>query len=262
MAGATPSVDPGGDVVGALVAQQQELRALVEGRGEDELRRPTRCAGWSATDVLLHLAQTNEAAVASVEGRLEGFALGGVAGEAAADVDELADAAVVAERDASPGEVRDRWQGSAGAQAAAFASCDPHARVVWVAGDLAARTLASTRLSETWIHTVDVASAFGIVPAPTDRLWHIARLAWRTVPYAFARAGRTLHGAVAFELVGPTGGSWSFRPAADHEPLTVVRGSAVDLCEVAGQRAEAADTDLLAEGPDADAVLALVRTFA
>ena len=77
------------------------------------------------------------------------------------------------------------------------APADPHARVTWVAGELSARTLATTRLAETWIHTGDVAPAFGS-SSPTVRLWHIARLAWRTLPYAFARPGAT--GPVAFEL--------------------------------------------------------------
>ncbi len=255
-----------GDVVAALVAQQEELRTLVADRDDDELARATRCEGWSAADVLLHLAQTNEAAVASVEGRLEDFRLGGVGGESAADVDELADLAVAAEREAAPTAIRDRWWASAQAQAEAFRGCEPSARVLWVSGELAARSLASTRLSETWIHTVDVASAFGVRPAPTDRLWHVARLAWRTVPYAFERAGRPLAGPVAFELVAPDGSTWAFGLDAPDvgavPPATVLRGSAAALCEVAGQRADAADTDLTAEGPEAADVLALVRTFA
>ena len=44
--------------------------------------------------------------------------------------------------------------------------------------------------------------------------------------------------------------------------MTGVRGPALDLCRVAGQRADAADTALAATGPDAEAVLDLVRTFA
>lgn len=252
------------DVVRALGQQQDELRELVDGRTEAELLRPTRCEGWTAADVLLHLAQTNEAALASVEGRLEGFTL---APDAAAvpedgDVDDLAAAAVAAERHLTAAAVRDRWLASADAQLATFERCDLHARVAWVAGWMAARTLASTRLSETWIHTVDVASAFDLVPAPTDRLWHIARLAWRTVPYAFERAGCPLQGPVAFELTAPSGDVWSLHPPDDTPAVTVVRGTAADLCEVAGQRADASGTGLRAEGPDAEQVLRLVRTFA
>ena len=63
-----------------------------------------------------------------------------------------------------------------------------------------------------------------------------------------------------FELLGPSGEAWSFVP--DEPALTTVRGPAVELCLVAGQRADAEDTSLEATGPDGQAVLELVRTFA
>jgi uncharacterized protein (TIGR03084 family) len=129
-----------------------------------------------------------------------------------------------------------------------------------VAGQLAVRTLATTRLAEAWIHTGDVAIAFGPLPAATDRLRLVARLAWRTLPYAFTRAGRTMAGPVAFELVGPSGDEWRFAP--DEPAATTIRGSALELCLVAGQRAHASQTGLTGDGPDTAAVLALVRTFA
>src|SRR5829696_1776179 len=108
------------EVIAALRDQQEELRGLVADRDEADLLGPTRCPGWHAADVLLHLAQTNEAAVASVTGRLESFRLGGVDGSVAGDVDALADLAVVAEREQPPGAIRDRWWRSAEDQVAAF----------------------------------------------------------------------------------------------------------------------------------------------
>jgi hypothetical protein len=66
---------------------------------------------------------------------------------------------------------------------------------------------------------------------------------------------------VAFHLTGPGGDEWRFEPD-DGPAATLVTGPAADLCQVAGQRADAAATALTATGPDADAVLALVRTFA
>ena len=120
--------------------------------------------------------------------------------------------------------------------------------------------MATTRLSEAWIHTGDVAGALGVELAPSDRLWHIARLAWRTVPYAFTRAGRTPPGTVAFELRGPDGDEWAFEP--DDPASTTIRGDALDLCLVAAQRAEPAATGLRGDGPGAAEVLELVRTYA
>jgi len=129
-----------------------------------------------------------------------------------------------------------------------------------VAGELSSRSLATTRLAETWIHTGDVAAVFGPSPVPTDRLWHVARLAWRTLSYAFERAGRALAGPVRFELTAPSGESWDFAP--ESEPLTTIRGDAVELCLVAARRVEPEDTGLRGEGPDAGVVLELVRTYA
>ena len=248
------------DPVAALQAQQHELATCVANATESDLLRPSRCPGWTVADVLLHLAQTNEMAVASVEGRLREHVdavaaripqVGGIDAWAGAFVDlERGDAVAM----------RERWRASARAQVDAFAGADPDARVDWVVGSMAARTLATTRLTECWIHTVDVAVAFGPPPAPTERLWHTARLVWRTIPYALDQADLAVSGPVAFVLDAPDGSTWTFGDPAD--AATRVTGSALDLCTVAGQRGTAADTSLRGEGPDADAVLRLMRTFA
>jgi uncharacterized protein (TIGR03084 family) len=162
-------------------------------------------------------------------------------------------------RGPSGAEIFQRWKDNAAALRQALREVDPHARLTWVAGELSVRTLAVTRISECWIHTGDVAGALDLPLPPTDRLWHIARLAWRTVPYAFTRAGKTLTGPVTFELTGPAGEPWHFESEG---AVTFVRGTALDLCNVAGRRALPHEVGLRADGPDAEAVLDLVRTFA
>ena len=238
-------------IVTALADQQAELSALLVGLDEPGWQRPSRCEGWTVADVVLHLAQTNEMAVASARGRFA-EAMSELAGglAPASSVDDGADLMVARERGMPP------WEDLA----KVLRACDPGRRVVWVAGELSARTLATTRLAETWIHTGDVAAAVGRVLIPTDRLWHVARLACRTLPYAFARAGRELTGPVAFELRGPDGGAWDFVP--DSLPLTTIRGDGTELCLVAARRVDPRDTRLRGEGPDAAAVLELVRTYA
>jgi uncharacterized protein (TIGR03084 family) len=250
------------EIVAALTEQQAELARLLAGLGDADWERPSPCEGWTLSDVVLHLAQTDELALASAEGRfpekVEELARG--LGPAA-NVDDGAGLMVERERGAPGPIVRDRWQTSADVLRDAFAAAEPRTRVVWVTGELTVRTLATTRLAETWIHIGDVAEALGTAIPPTDRLWHIARLAWRTLPYAFARAGRgELAGPVAFELQSPGGEQWEFVP--DGEALTTIRGDAAELCAVAAQRVRAPDTNLTSHGPDAEAVLELVRTYA
>lgn len=69
-----------------------------------------------------------------------------------------------------------------------------------------------------------------------------------------------MNGSVAFDLVGPTGAPWQFGTEVD--AATIVRGPGVDLCAVAGRRRLPDQTALVATGPDAEAVLRLVRTYA
>lgn len=248
------------EILSALAAQQAELAGLLADRTDDEWQLPSPCEGWTVADVVLHLAQTNELAIASAQGRLAEVAGGFGAGPGSGDVDETAALMVAEQRDVPVSELHKRWETGVALLQSVLTGADPHERVQWVAGQLSVQTLATTRLSETWIHTGDVAEAFGIELAPTDRLRHIARLAWRTIPYAFERSGRELHGPVAFELHGPKGDEWSFVP--DDDPVTVVRGAGVELCMVAGRRMDPAATGLRGEGPDVDEVLELVRTYA
>ncbi len=250
------------DILSALASQHAELGELVDGCANEDWERPTRCEGWDVAAVLVHLAQTDEFAIASARGEFDHHPHGllGEGEQQKVSVDDAAAAQVDVDRAAGGEAIRQRWHDASQAMRAAFAAGDPHRRVTWVSGRLSLHTLAATRLSECWIHTGDIASAFGIELEPTDRLRHIVRLAWRTLPYAFRRADKEMHGPVALELVGPNGDKWRFDPEAP--ALTTIRGSAAEFCDVAARRIGPDATDLVGNGPDAAEVLRLVRTYA
>jgi uncharacterized protein (TIGR03084 family) len=248
-------------ILNALGEQHGELAALLEPLDDGGWASPTRCEGWSVADVVLHLAQTDEFACASLDGRLaEASAALDAGWENPGDVDDAAGAMVAHERGLPNAALLERWSATAGTLRTALAAGDPHRRVRWVRGELSIHTLTATRLAECWIHTGDVAEAVGVEPVATDRLEHIARLAWRTLPYAFARAGRELAGPVELDLVAPSGARWHFVP--DTEPLTRIEGAGADLCLIAARRVAPEDTSLRGTGPDARAVLELMRTYA
>jgi uncharacterized protein (TIGR03084 family) len=251
-------VDP---AVAALAAQQAELSALLGGLAGADWHAPTRCEGWDVSDVVLHLAQSNEMAIGSATGHFAAVLTNLTEGIArTGSVDDGVALMVERERGLTPAELEERWTSGAAQLLAVLAAMDLSTRVQWAVGLLSARTLATTRQAETWIHTGDVAEAVGITLPPTDRLQLIARLAWRTLPYAFSSTGRTMAGPVAFRLLSPGGESWDFVP--DQPAVTTITGPAVELCAVAARRLDPAATMLVGVGPDADAVLALVRTYA
>jgi uncharacterized protein (TIGR03084 family) len=250
------------DLLAALAEQHAELAQLVDGCTDEDWERPTRCVGWDVASVLLHLAQTDEMARASARGELESLADGlmGPLEQQTVTVDEAAAQLVGQQRSMGGPAIRQRWHDASRTMRAALGDADPHARVTWATNRLSVQTLAATRLSECWIHTDDIAGTLAIELAPTDRLRFIARLAWRTLPYAFARAETAMHGPVALDLVSPGGERWRFDPEA--APLTTIRGSVVEFCDVAARRADPNETELVGDGPDVDAVLRLVRTYA
>ena len=250
------------DILIALTSQHAELARVIDGCTDDDWERPTRCEGWDVAAVLLHLAQTDEFATASAQRELDLFHHGflGNRKRQTVSVDDAAAAQVDADRAAGGDAIRQRWYDASQAMRAAFNAGDPHQRVTWISGQFSLRTLATTRLSECWIHTGDIASALGIELQSTDRLRHIAWLAWRTLPYAFQRADTAMNGPVALDLIGPNGEHWRFDP--DRPALTTIRGSAAEFCEVAARRVDSDATDLVGDGPDAAAVLRLVRTYA
>ncbi len=248
------------DVVGALAAQQDELSGILDGLTDDDWRVPTRCEGWDVADVVLHLAQTDEMALLSASGRMAPAGTAFRRAPGAVTVDDAATIMVGRERGAPVADLRTRWSTGAARLLEELRGMDLSSRVTWVAGELSARTLTTTRLAETWIHTGDVADAVGLGLPPTGRLRLIARLAWRTLPYAFSSAGQEPSGPVAFRLTGPAGEAWDFVP--EEPEITTISGPATDLCAVAARRVAPPDTSLRGEGPDAAEVLALVRTYA
>ena len=243
------------DPIDALAAEEDRLDGLLAGLDAGEWERASACAGWTVRDVVLHLAQTEEAVVAS----LGGGAFAAPATAEASTVDDLMAAWVEAERDADDDPL-ERWQKARLEALDALRSAPADQAVQWAAAPLKPRTLATTRLSEHWIHAMDVAEPLGRELPDTDRLWHIARLAHRTIPYAYARAGRSDAPSVFVELEPPGGGEpWTF---GDSDAACSILGSASEFCRVAARRLPAAESSLEGRGPGADEVLSLLRTYA
>jgi uncharacterized protein (TIGR03084 family) len=238
-----------------LAAEQDRLDEVLGGLGRDDWGLPSAAAGWSVSDVVLHLAQTEELVVASAGGDPAPFARDA---ERGGSIDELAARSVEDERSTPPAEVYRRWRAARHAALDALRSCPPGTRLPWATNALSPATLATTRLAEHWAHALDITDALEIAYPDTDRLRHIAWLAVRTLPYAFAVAGLQAH-PVRCELTAPGGERWEFGPADAQSAIT---GPAGAFCRVAARRLDPEASGLTATGPDAASALRVVRTYA
>jgi uncharacterized protein (TIGR03084 family) len=121
-------------------------------------------------------------------------------------------------------------------------------------------SMATARIMETWAHGLDVADALGIERPPTVRLRHVAHISVRTRDFAFSVHGRTPPAdPFRVELAAPDGSTWTWGP---EDAAQRIVGSALDFCLVATQRRHRSNTDLKADGPDADAWLDIAQAFA
>ena len=248
----------------AFVEEAASLDSFLADLTAEQWLAESACPGWTVSDVVLHLAQSEEGVVGSfdrddptqpylpyVEEVLPGAEAGGA-------VDTVASAAVAGERPEDPSEVLDRWRAAHAAVIERFSAAPPGRRLAWISVPLSARTLAATRLSEHWIHGMDIREPLGRPAADTDRLGFVARLAWRTLPYAFAQRGETAP-SVSLVLTAPGGGTWHF---GEDGAAVTVEGPAGEWCRVAARRVSPDQTSLQASGPGSGRVLELARTYA
>ena len=152
------------DVIDDLTAEQDALEAVLAALPGDAWLHPSAAEGWTIADVVLHLAQTEEAVVASA-GAAERYGWQRYGDT----VDTAMDALVRAER-TEPAVIFERWRTARRAAVAALRAADPRQPLRWVTTALKPRTLATTRLAEHWAHALDVTVPLGVDYPDTARL--------------------------------------------------------------------------------------------
>ena len=235
-----------------LEAEQDSLEDILAGLDDAQWAAASGAEGWTVCDVVLHLAQSEEAVLASTAGTSGAT---GLAPETT--LDQVMDRLVQAER-AEPALVFSRWCEARRGAMSALRAADPGQSLSWVAARLKPATLATTRLAEHWAHGLDITGPLGIAFPDTQRLHHVAWLAHRSLTYAFALAGDQPH-EVRCELTAPDGDVWEYGPG---DADSVITGTAGAFCRVAAQRLAPGQSELRATGPYGPAALGVLRTYA
>lgn len=77
-------------------------------------------------------------------------------------------------------ELWDWFSGQRARMIEAFRGLQPKERLAWLGPDIGGRSLATSRLLETWSHAHDLADTFEVAYPPTERLRHIAHIGFVT----------------------------------------------------------------------------------
>ena len=249
------------DVIADLVEEHEHLEGILSGLDDGQWAAPSAAAGWTIADVVLHLAQTDEAVVQSCDlGRDEPGAMNTWTGLANGP-DDTVDAAVArwVEAERADGEtVFARFRSAWRASIDALRATDPDTRVPWAAAPLRPQVLATTRIAEHWAHGLDITEPLGIGFPDSARLRHVAWLGHRTLPYALSLVGEGAQD-VRAELVGPGGERWSYGP---DDAASTISGPAGAFCRVGAQRLAPEDSGLVTTGPVGALALKVLRNYA
>jgi uncharacterized protein (TIGR03083 family) len=237
-------------LLGIAHAERQRLGRTIQYADPATWEQPSACDGWWNIDVIAHLSAGDTLAAQLVAGdptvELDDFRaqLDGTA----FDVDAFNTWTVSRRAGLSVREVLTLW----GQAAESFLS---HAAMLgddewrerrfdYIAGPIAARYLAQTRLIEWWLHGEDVRATNGLGPQIEHWPIHLTiDLAVRMLPWSLGRAGHDLSGhSVLVDVEGAGEGTWHWGlgsgevPSGRTKPDARISGRAPQLALVAGQR--------------------------
>jgi uncharacterized protein (TIGR03084 family) len=244
-------------VLADLTTEGDELERAVAPLDEAGWRTPVPAPGWDVATTIVHLAWTDECAIAAGTDKQAWDAL---VLRAIVDPEGFVDAEAFEGAKAPAEEILARWRAGRPALVAMLRDYPQGEKLPWYGPPMSPASMATARFMETWAHALDVYDALGTSPEPTDRIRHIAHLGDRTRNFAFG-----VHGleppAEEFrvELTAPSGAVWTWGP---EDAAQAVTGSAYDFCLRVTQRRHRDDLDLVATGPDADRWLDIAQAFA
>ena len=249
------------NVLSDLRAENDELDEFLSALRLEDWERPTPARGWSIRHQVAHLSFADGIGYDCVRGdttRLRELMARGKASE-----DDLGLSYMAELLELPPAELLARWRLSRSQLWVALAAAAPNHKVPWAAGPMAVTSFATARLMESWAHGLDCRAAVGAQATDTARIWHVCRLGYRALPYAFRRAGREMPGSLdelAIKMTGPSGDLWTF---GVEDAGSAITGSAGEWARVAVQRMPAASAHTLSTRGDlAEQALQVARAFA
>jgi uncharacterized protein (TIGR03083 family) len=232
--------------------EREALGRTVQYMPLERWNAPSPREGWSATDVLAHLAASEVAAAALV------------AGEDPVEVQEFRKTpageefsvgawnewTVERRREASPVSLGSEWGRAADlflTRAGRSSDADwNELEIPWVAGDIRLKYLVQVRVAEWWIHGEDMREAGRLPPRQEHRPIHAVNdLAIRLIPYSLSKADLSLgHKSVQIDLDGVGEGTWhqSASPgelSPGKKPDAYIDGEGYAFASVAAGRADA-----------------------
>jgi uncharacterized protein (TIGR03084 family) len=238
--------------------------AVGDGRVVD-LHRSTPFARWRGVDVFAHLTLLDRMATLALDddrrydAELAAF-VGATAGASLDVVYERMNAFELTRVDITdPVALLTEWRRGNDELCRVLDRASPGKPIGWFGRAMSAERLASARQMEIFAYGQDVVDGLGLDRPATDRLRPVADFAVRTFKFSFVNRSLEVPGLPLVRLTAPSGATWTW---GDQSSIERVEGPAEDLCLVATQRRNVADTHLQIVGAGARQWMQIAQTIA
>jgi uncharacterized protein (TIGR03084 family) len=243
------------DVIADLQAEYAAADKLLSALSPDQWSLATPAPGWDVASQVVHLGMFDRRAMWSMVDPDRFIA----------DRDALMARGTItaieqAEHQRAPHDLLQWWRDGSADIVRAAHNTDLSAKCQWYGPPMAAMSMLTARLMETWAHVHDIADAVGISVEPTNRLKHVAHIGVRARPFAYAVNKREMPtDGVYVALRGPEGDVWTW---GDESSLNRITGDALGFCQVVTQRRHVNDGGLTIEGDAAREWMSIAQAFA
>lgn len=144
-----------------------------------------------------------------------------------------------------PQDVIDWWRMSRASVIEVLAKTPPGRKINWWKNELDHRSFATTKLAETWAHSIDIYEITKKDYSDTVRIEHVALFGWLNLETA-SKQNKIKAKELRVELIGPEYRAWQF---GNENSEDSIKGSASDWCRlVTGRLPKGAKPTLTAEG--------------
>jgi len=242
------------EILADLKAEQQFLDRFLSTLSETQWDLPTPAQGWTIRDSVSHIAHIDEVATALLRGDHTPLEV------AAKILTKFTDIGLEKGRKMKSVDLLAWWREARYIMLEELSKVDPKQRIPWFARPMGARAFATARLMETWAHGLDCFDAVGVEPEDTDRLRHVALLAYMARTFAYQVNGLPVpESPLRLELILPSGIVWT---QGEENAADRIRGKASEFCRVAVRRRHWKDMNLEIEGEEARRFIEIVQTYA
>jgi uncharacterized protein (TIGR03084 family) len=240
--------------------ESEEVCRLLEATDEARFTVPTGFKEWTFDDILTHLHVWNVVANLSLTDEPAYLQMTGGIKKVRAEGATITEAERLWLGAPTGHELLDIWRDFIPVIAENFRRGDPASRVLWGGRRMSARSSITARLMETWAHAQAIYDLLGVERRNTDRIRNVAVISVNTYDWTFTNRGLSPpEPRPHVELIGPSGAVWTFNAPSDAE---LVKGSAVEFCQVATHTRNIADTSLTVRGANAADWMSKAQAFA